>query len=194
MASVFYNGKEVEVDDTIVTELDYYIPRIAKFEKVSFEQFKKDMISQHYNYTDEYMKELYDNIKLPVRATKHSAGYDFFTPFSFTIRRDGSNVIPTGIKCDIKPGWVLKLYPRSGFGNKFGMFLYDTVAVIDGDYYNNIENEGHILIKLSIREGIYEKIQQGIGICQGVFEQYGITEDDNATGVRTGGFGSTSKK
>lgn len=183
-----YKGKPIDPSPLIT------IPRVANFEKVSFEQFKKDMNDNNYIYSDDYMKEIYDNIKLPARATMYSAGYDFFTPFQFTIRSDGTIIIPTGIKCDIGPGWVLKLYPKSGFGNKYGMYLYDTVAVIDGDYYNNISNEGHIFIKISIREKIYEKIESGTGICQGVFEMYGITLTDNVTAIRTGGFGSTSKK
>lgn len=176
-----------------VTE-DYFpsIPTVAKFEKVSFEQFEKDMHIIFEDRADLFdIKFIYNSIKLPKRATKDSAGYDFFAPFPFKPTTDGI-VIPTGIKCKIRTGWALKLYPRSGHGFRYGMYLYDTTGIIDGDYYYT-EREGHIMVKIAARKEC-DFIDIGVGFCQGVFTPYGITIDDNATETRIGGFGSTSKK
>ena len=168
------------------------IPYVAKFEKVSYEQFKKDII-KHIGFDDEELiKTIYDDIKLPKRATQFSAGYDFSSPITFQPLVGEGIVIPTGIRCKMEPGWVLDLYPRSGQGFKYGMYLYNTVGIIDGDYYN-ADNEGHIMVKISVKEEC-PAIQDGERFCQGIFTQFGITIDDDATEVRTGGLGSTSKK
>ena len=177
--------------ENIINKNNFLI--VGKFEKVSFEQFKKDveqLIGCSYN---DDIEEIYNDIKLPKRSTVDSAGYDFFSPFTFTPNRHGGIIIPTGIRCKIKRGWALKLYPRSGQGYRYGMHLYDTVGIIDGDYYNT-SNEGHITVKISVKEAGAFKMNKGIAICQGVFEQFGVTIDDDATGVRIGGFGSTDKK
>lgn len=170
------------------------IPRIAKFEKVSYEQFKKDVIKQFgsvFEENEEVIKSIYDDIKLPARATKDSAGYDFFAPLSIKPTPTSGIVIPTGIRCKMTPGWVLKMYPRSGQGFKYGVHMYNTTPIIDGDYYF-ADNEGHIMVKLSSKTEC-DVIPKGQGFCQGIFSQYGITEDDDVDGIRIGGFGSTSK-
>lgn len=171
--------------------------KIAKFEKVSFEQFKKDWLDTFNRaLTDEELLEIYDNIQLPKRATKGSAGYDFKSPLDFTLTPGSSIKIPTGIRCKIKDGWVLKCYPRSGLGFKFRIRLFNTVAVVDSDYFYS-DNEGHIFIKLAneTNEGKLVKIKQGEGFAQGVFVEYGITVDDDEDEkeIRNGGFGSTTK-
>lgn len=171
--------------------------KIAKFEKVSFEQFKKDWLDTFNRaLTDEELLEIYDNIQLPKRATKGSAGYDFKSPLDFTLAPGSSIKIPTGIRCKIKDGWVLKCYPRSGLGFKFRIRLFNTVAVVDSDYFYS-DNEGHIFIKLAneTNEGKLVKIKQGEGFAQGVFVEYGITVDDDEDEkeIRNGGFGSTAK-
>ena len=125
--------------------------RIAKFEKVSFEQFKKDWQggkpqgTNHmiFTWTDDMIKEIYDGIRLPKRATAGSAGYDFFAPAAFTLKPGQMTKILTGIRARIDDGWVLKLYPRSGLGFKFRLQLNNTVGIIDSDYYGS-DNEGHI--------------------------------------------------
>lgn len=165
--------------------------QVAQFEKVSYEQFKKDLLSLMGEiFKEEQIQSLYNNIELPKRSTSGSAGYDFVTPLSFIAKATGGVVIPTGIRCKIDHGWVLKLYPRSGQGFKYGMHLYNTVGIIDSDYYT-AENEGHILVKISVKEETGDVIKVGSKFCQGIFEQYGITYDDDADGIRTGGFGST---
>ena len=185
---------------------------VAKFEKVSFEQFKKDWLKTFYNVNEDSIgvdeiekriKSIYDNIKLPKRSTTGSAGYDFYAPITFEMYHGDVIKIPTGIKCSIKEDWVLMLFPRSGQGFKYGVHMSNTIPVIDSDYYY-ADNEGHIFVKL-VNDSVltvndYKKannhfiVTTGQAFCQGVFLPYGITEDDNATGVRVGGLGSTDKR
>ena len=169
--------------------------RIAKFEKVSFEQFKKDFIDSFGEKTESELKEIYDNIKLPKRATKGSAGYDFFAPANIALAPGEGIKIPTGIRSQMEEGWVLKCYPRSGLGFKFRLQLNNTVGIIDSDYYYS-SNEGHIMAKLTndSRENKNVSVSAGDGFMQGIFVEYGITYDDDAEGIRDGGFGSTTNK
>lgn len=166
--------------------------RIAKFEKVSFNQFKKDWIDTF--CVGENIEQIYNDIILPKRATSGSAGYDFFAPMAFELKPGESIKIPTGIRVQINDGWVLKIYPRSGLGFKFRVQMNNTVGIIDSDYYFS-DNEGHIFCKITndTHEDKVVSINKGSGFCQGIFVEYGITFDDNVTESRNGGFGSTTK-
>lgn len=169
--------------------------RIAKFEKVSFGQFEKDWKNIFPNVPTEIIKEIYDKIELPKRATKYSAGYDFKSPLAFTLLPNQTIQIPTGIRCKMQGDFVLQIFPRSGLGFKFRLQLNNTVGIIDADYYN-AENEGHIAIKLTnaTNENKTLEVSENQGIAQGIFLEYGITEDDEVCEERIGGFGSTDKK
>jgi dUTP pyrophosphatase len=172
--------------------------RVGKFEKVSLEQFKKDWIDTFgaYEFDEGSYVDIYNSIKLPSRATSGSAGYDFYMPVGYKIfaKEKESLKIPTGIRVFIEDGWTLKCYPKSGLGFKYKLQLNNTVGIIDSDYYYS-DNEGHIFAKIynDNNEGKELILNQGDGFMQGIFEQYGITYDDNANGIRNGGFGSTSK-
>ena len=159
--------------------------RIADFEKVSLSQFKEDF--------GENAEAVYEEIKLPRRATSGSAGYDFFSTLDFTLAPGEEIKIPTGIRARIDEGWVLNIYPRSGLGFKFRLQLNNTVGIIDSDYYNS-SNEGHIFVKITndSKSGKTVSLGRGDAFAQGIFLEYGITTDDEADGVRDGGFGSTS--
>lgn len=163
--------------------------RIAKFEKVSYEEFKKSFPDM----PGEFINTIYEQIKLPCRATSGSAGHDFFLPFDIELKPGESVKIPTGIRVKMEDGWVLKLYPRSGLGSKFRLQLDNTVGIIDSDYYNS-DNEGHIFAKITndTHESKTLSLDHGKGFMQGIFVEYGITEDDNIESVRNGGFGSTN--
>ena len=168
--------------------------RIAKFDKVSFGQFKKDWIDTFGNKKNIDIKEVYDSIKLPKRATSGSAGYDFFSPINITLQPNFTIKIPTGIRCKMEEDWVLKCYPRSGLGFKYRLQLNNTVGIIDSDYFYS-DNDGHIFAKITndSNEGKIIKIGAGTGFMQGIFVEYGITYDDDVTDSRNGGFGSTTK-
>lgn len=135
----------------------------------------------------------YNDVRLPCRATRCSAGYDFFAPFDFTLQCGQSIVVPTAMRCVMPDDWVLLIFPRSGLGFKYRLRLDNTVGVIDADYSLS-DNEGHIFIKLTNEGDKPLTVTQGMAFAQGVFVMYGTTEDDNVTDVRTGGLGSTDKK
>lgn len=164
---------------------------VAKFEKITINQFVKDfenLKGKFYN-----SNEIYQSIKLPKRATRGSAGYDFFLPIPVELSPGETITIPTGIRVRIKEGWVLQIYPRSSLGFKFSLCLNNTVGIIDSDYYAS-DNEGHIFVKLT--NGSIDSqnltLPAGTAFVQGLFVNFGITVDDEATETRNGGFGSTN--
>ena len=168
--------------------------RIAQFFKVTQDNFIAAMREEFPQYTETDIKDMYDSLELPKRATKGSAGYDFYAPFSFSLPPASTIKIPTGIRVKMDEDWVLKVYPRSGLGFKYRLQLNNTVGIIDSDYFYS-DNEGHIFIKMTndSNEGKTVDVSQGTGFAQGIFLEYGITVDDEAEGIRNGGFGSTTK-
>lgn len=178
--------------------------RIATFEKVSFEEFRKDLKSCLEEAYDvkitnevEFQKtaeEAYSFVKLPTRATSGSAGYDIVSPMGFELRPQKSIRVPTGIRVKVDEGWFLAVFPKSGLGFKYRVQLDNTIGVVDEDYYYS-DNEGHIFVKIT-NDNYQNKtlvINPGDKLVQGIFLPYGITTDDNATGKRNGGFGSTGR-
>ena len=168
--------------------------RIAKFHKVSKERFTADWIDT-FAQSQEEAEKVYEAIRLPKRATAGSAGYDFFAPAEFTLKPGETVKIPTGIRVEMQPEWVLKCYPRSGLGFKYRLQLNNTVGIIDSDYFFS-DNEGHIFIKLTndTKEDKTVELSEGAGFAQGIFFPFGITEDDDCSEQRNGGFGSTDSK
>lgn len=168
--------------------------RIAQFFKVSPDTYINVLREEFPQLSEKEAMELYDAIRLPSRATRGSAGYDFYAPFPIRLAPGETIKIPTGIRVKMEEDWVLKLYPRSGLGFKYRLQLNNTVGIIDSDYYFS-DNEGHIFSKITndSNEGKVLEVKAGDGFMQGIFLEYGITADDDAEGIRNGGFGSTSK-
>lgn len=176
--------------ETTVYETEPNIPRVGHFEKVSFEQFKHDMKEEFDDtFSEDDIKAIYENIKLPTRATIGSAGYDFKAPFDFEMTSGASIKIPTGIRVIIKDGWFLCCAPRSGMGFKYEVRLFNTIGIIDSSYSQS-DNEGHIFVKFRNGERRL-KVKQGDGMFQSIFLPHGITDDDEVTAQRNGGLGST---
>ena len=125
--------------------------RIAKFYKVSFEQFEESWKDDFPETSPEEIREIYEKIKLPARATKGSAGYDFFSPIDFELKPGETLKIPTGIRVSMEEDWVLCIFPRSGLGFKYRLQMNNTVGVIDSDYYDS-DNEGHIFLKIDLKK------------------------------------------
>ena len=159
---------------------------MRKFEKISYEQFKKELGDN---------KKLYDSIMLPKRSTKNSAGYDVRSIEEGIIKPGASMVFKTGLKVAMNSDEVVYIYSRSSFAYKYDVCLANSVGVIDSDYYNNPDNEGHFQIKL-INHGSKEleiKIGDRIGQC--VFMKYLTVDDEGEIKTeRKGGLGSTGKK
>lgn len=167
-----------------------------KFEIVSKEQFKKNAENNYLNGSwmlpDQNTDTAYASIKKPRRATMGSAGYDFYIPYDVTLYPGDSVRFGTGIRCKMEPDTVLLLVPRSGLGFKYKLELDNTIGVIDSDYYHS-DNEGEISAKITndTRERKTLILHKGDAFMQGIFLKYGVTEDDDADGIRNGGIGST---
>ena len=140
---------------------------------------------------DEYRKNPNVDIKLPIRATEHSCGYDFYSPINVTIQPNESVMIWTDIKANMYYDNVLMLFVRSSMG-KHPVIIANGTGLIDADYYSNKDNDGNIGFRLlNLGKTPYE-IKVGDRIGQGVFLKYGTIKNDNAIGTRSGGFGSTN--
>ena len=159
---------------------------MRKFEKISFEQFKKDISDD---------EKLYESYSLPKRSTKNSAGYDIASLEEYILKPGEAHIFVTGLKVTMNSDEVLYLYGRSSFGYKYNITLANSVGVIDSDFYNNIDNEGHFKVKL-INHGEKEvKINIGDRIAQGVFMKYLIVDnEEEIIKERKGGLGSTDKE
>ena len=168
--------------------------KIARFEKVNYEQFLKDFSSTFNSLKEDEIRNIYDEIKMPKRATKGSAGYDFYTPIDVELKPGETIKIPTGIRAFMNENWVLAIFPRSGLGFKFRLQLNNTVGIIDSDYVYS-DNEGHIFIRITndTNENKTVKVNKGEGIVQGIFFPFGLAEEEEVLEVRNGGFGSTTK-
>ena len=169
---------------------------VARFEKVSREQFIKDALvlikdSEMPLFSEKELNAMYDTIQLPRRKTKGAAGHDFISPFSIYLKPDETVTIPTGIRCCIDEDYVLDLFPRSGQGFKFRLRLNNTVAIIDEDFYYG-KDEGHIRVKLSNEGNLNFTCEKDTAFCQGIFHEYFIAEgNENPEATRDGGIGST---
>ena len=167
-----------------------------RFEKVRLDAFKNDMaMYRPINFMNGDVEKAYEGIKIPVRKTKYSAGYDICTPIDITIPSGQRRVIPTGIKAVFAPeemeSWHLQMYVRSSVGIKDGVVLTNSTGIIDPDYALG-ENDGDMMLALINTSEKLVKYKAGDRICQAVFMLHGITSDDAATGDRTGGIGSTN--
>ena len=167
--------------------------KVAKFEKVSWGQFQKDYVDtfgegKTINMDD--VRKIYDDIKLPCRKTRFSAGHDISIPFNITLPSKEKLMIPTGVRCKIDTDYVMIIAPRSSLGIKKGLRISNTIPVIDSDYYD-ADNEGHIFVSV-INDGKEPiKFKVGDNIVQALFVPYGIADDNVVIAERTGGIGST---
>ena len=135
----------------------------------------------------------YEYVNLPKRKTKQSAGYDIETAVNVVINPGETKLIPTGIKAYMDENEWLGIYIRSSIAVKYGIILANSVAVIDSDYYNNPDNEGHLMLPIRNVSGMPYTVKKGDRIAQGIFHRYYKVDNDSADGDRTGGIGSTGK-
>lgn len=188
------------------------------FEKVSKEQYLEDCqgdtyytrtgivsmreisgsgnveFSDNFNtFKDMSLEQVYDDIKIPVRATKKSAGFDFFAPYDFQLSPGETIKIATGIRVILDDDKFLMCVPRSGHGFKARIQLDNTIGIIDADYSDS-SNEGHIHFKLTndSRTGKHIRVNRGEGMVQAIIVKYYTVDDDDASRQRDGGFGSTT--
>ena len=158
---------------------------MRRFEKISFEQFKKDVVDDI---------ELYNQYLLPKRGTKCAGGYDFYALYDYTLKPGETMKIPTGIKACMEEDEVLLLLDRSSMGFKYNVRFCNQVGVIDADYYNNSNNEGHMWIRIQNEGDKDYVVKKGDGMCQGIFIKYlKVDNEEEINTTRSGGFGSTNK-
>lgn len=158
---------------------------VRRFERISYEQFKKDIGDN---------KVLYESIELPKRSTKKSAGYDIKSVEHGIIKPGEAMNFKTGLKVSMNEDEVLYLYSRSSYAYKYNVCLMNNVGVIDSDFYNNPDNEGHFQIRLvNFGKNDFE-VNIGDRIAQGVFMKYlTIDNEEEIKNKRTSGIGSTGK-
>lgn len=135
----------------------------------------------------------YEYVNTPKRKTKQSAGYDIESAVNVVINPGETKLIPTGIKAYMDENEWLGIYIRSSIAVKYGIILANSVAVIDSDYYNNPDNEGHLMLPIRNVSGMPYTVKKGDRIAQGIFHQYYKIDDDSADDDRIGGIGSTGK-
>jgi len=165
------------------------------FRKISKEEYDKTIYSEFSPKKGILDYLAYDELIIPRRATKGSAGYDFFSPISFFLKPGETMKVPTGIKCQLDNKNVLMLFPRSSYGFKYRMQLDNTVGIVDSDYFDNIDNEGHIFIKITndTKNDKTITIKKGDAFAQGIILPFETAYEDEITIERVGGIGSTSK-
>lgn len=158
---------------------------MRKFEKVSYEEYKKE--------TDKSIEE-YNEYNLPERKTKYSAGYDFESIIDFELKPNEIKKIPLGIKVIMNEDEMLMILVRGSTGFKYNVRMCNQVGIIESDYYNNIENEGQMFVKLQNEGDKNFIVKKGDRICQGIFVKFLTVDDEKEIEtIRTGGFGSTNK-
>lgn len=157
---------------------------MRKFEKISWEQWKKDIGDD---------KEVYEKHELPKRETKYSAGYDFRSPIDFVLHPKETLKIPTGIKIAMNEGEMLMLLVRSSMGIKWNVRMCNQIGIFEKDYYNNETNEGHAWLKLENHGNLDYVVKKGDRIAQGIFTKFlTIDNEEKIDSIRTGGIGSTN--
>ncbi len=157
---------------------------MRKFEKISWSQWQKDIGSD---------KEAYDELSLPKRQTKNSAGYDFYSPIDFVLHPGEVKKIPTGIKFTMNSDEMLMLVVRSSMGFKYNVRMTNQIGIFECDYYNNPTNEGHAWFSLQNHgDGDYI-VKRGDRIGQGIFVKFlTVDDEEKVETTRSGGFGSTN--
>lgn len=161
---------------------------MRKFEIISEKQWELDIEEEF-----AYQCSVEGHIK-PRRGTKYSAGYDFISPVKITVKAHEMAKIPTGIKASMEHDEALFIYPRSSIGFKTGIRLANTVGIVDSDYYNNTNNEGHIFIKFYNPTDTDFEVNIGDKIAQGIFMKYLTVDDEEDINTeRSGGLGSTGR-
>ncbi len=133
------------------------------------------------------------DIELPKRGTYFSAGYDLKSAETVVIGAGETVLVPTGLKVLLPDNEFLAIYPRSSLAGKYGITLANCVGIVDSDYHNNSDNEGHVQVLLKNTTDSDYVVKKGDKIAQGIFQEYKRVANDSPCGPRTGGFGSTGK-
>lgn len=165
--------------------------KIRGFEKISYPMWEKAMEGENID-----IKVAYDNIVMPARKTYKSAGYDICSAIDFTLNPGESKKVPTGCKVYMQNDEFFAVYIRSSLGIKKDIMLKNQVGIIDADFYNNPDNEGHFIVAIINNGNEPFVCKKGEAIAQGIFQKYLVIDNEDTTKMeeRVGGIGSTSEK
>ena len=149
--------------------------KMRRFEKVSSEVFDGE-------------------VNIPKRSTEQSAGYDIESAEDVKINPHEQAIVSTGLKARMLPDEVLMIFIRSSMAIKKGLSIVNGTGIIDADYYNNIQNEGHILVCLQNNRDTPYEVKEGERVAQGIFLKYLVPDNDAESPMckRSGGIGSTN--
>ena len=173
-----------------ITKVDEDDPKYQVDDEYFYDDFELELVAHQRTRGFQRIKG-YEDIPLPTRATKGSAGYDLSSAIDITVPPDATATIPTGLKAYMLDNEFLGLYVRSSIG-KQGLSMVTGVSIVDSDYYENPKNDGHIFVMLRNDSSFNMDITKGTRLVQGIFHTFLCTDDDNVTTVRLGGTGSTS--
>lgn len=185
----------------LLEEIEFDKRKNRFFEKVSLEEFEKGVKNNTNKYSDEKIKQMYEELPYPCRSTIHAGGYDFFAPYDFTLKPGETIVVPTGFRVHMNSDEIFNLFTRSSAGFKYNVRLSNQIGIVDADYYGNSKNEGHMFVSFT-NHGKKDWINNSIGLrkeekskmVQGIFMPYYLTRDDECLNmIRNGGFGSTDE-
>lgn len=183
-------AKRADEREYDILKSDIGLTGIKKKKSRGFEFVSKEQIEKDFDEDVELIA-----LQQPKRATKGSAGYDCCAPMNISLKPGEDIKVPTGLKAYMQDGEVLMAFPRSGLGFKYYCRLSNTVGIIDKDYYNNENNEGHIFVKLRNEGDKDMEIKCGEAMCQFIFMPFLLADGDDFDNgeTRNGGFGSTTK-
>lgn len=161
-----------------------------EFQKVSFEQWKKDIDVK--GVDDTMLMKWYHDIKLPKQGAKHSMGVDFYMPYGVHVLPHNKCKIATGIRwiCDEPEKYGMLIAPRSSTGIKLGLRLVNTIGVIDGTYWQS-DNLGEIYLVFENTTDEEVVLPQGKAVAQGIIVPYIIPDGAQSDVDRNGGIGSS---
>ena len=138
-----------------------------------------------------------ESINLPERKTKYSAGYDVEAAEDCVIPAfklgQAPTLVKTGLKAYMPEDEYLMLCNRRSNPKKKGLVMANSIGIIDSDYYENPDNDGHFMFAFFNIKAEDIEIKKGDVIGQAIFQKYLTVDNDKAEGERVGGFGSTSK-
>ena len=155
---------------------------MIKFHKVN----EKELVKYQNLFTNE-------DIILPKRQTSGSCGYDFYMPHDLLVKAKSNGLVYSGVKIELESDLFLMVCIRSSLARKKGITLTNQVGIIDNDYFNNVDNDGHIIIAITNNTDEDVLLKKGERVAQGIIFNFLKTFDDQADEKRVGGFGSTTK-
>ena len=176
------------------SEIDINLPERKTADSAGYDmEVAEDIIfPSHHNLMEIMNSIIPQNVILDTNEVVHNTfTLDEIANITKTLKTKPT-LVSTGMKCKLEPGTYLELSVRSSCPLKHWLILANGVGIIDADYYNNPDNEGEIFFQMINLSPFNIILRKGDIIGQGIIKPYLTTEDDNASGQRTGGFGSTS--